>query len=324
MNEAEFEEEIDAADRKLAAQGMPVHQRSLRVFKMLASDYHGIVFGLSEAEKARFSKYEGPRLMQEIGQWYSKTYGRRAGFGGPIGHVPVVLRSHIYIANVPQLFGRLEVDVMSQIDGMTEHLHRLCTAEELYRAYRDWREGYELTYELRSPNHDFFLPKPGEAAVIRSRDLIESLFDDLEATRPALEAGHAPGVSLFHSQQLAEKSMKALLVSRGFDLREISNFGHDVNRLFEECSEFLEELTVQLLRRDVEMIAAIKMDVRYSPPEVSHRELADKFLSALRIGGAAMCALCHIARRRETYLKSELECAEPLRRQQLTGYLKYN
>ena len=45
MNEAEFEEEIDAADRKLAAQGMPVHQRSLRVFKMLASDYHGIVFG---------------------------------------------------------------------------------------------------------------------------------------------------------------------------------------------------------------------------------------------------------------------------------------
>ena len=96
MNEAEFKEKINAADLELAAQGIPVHQRIFRAFNFIAPNYNGILLGFL-AGQSQFSKYEGPRLLNEIEEWYQKIHGERSGLGEPIGHVPVVLRSDIYI-----------------------------------------------------------------------------------------------------------------------------------------------------------------------------------------------------------------------------------
>ena len=54
MTDDEFEEAIDAADRGLAESGLSVHQRPFKVFEILAPDYHGVVFGLSDAEAATY------------------------------------------------------------------------------------------------------------------------------------------------------------------------------------------------------------------------------------------------------------------------------
>lgn len=322
MNEAEFNEKINAADLELAAQGIPVHQRIFRAFNIIAPNYNGILLGFL-AGQSQFSKYEGPRLLNEIEEWYQKIHGERSGLGEPIGHVPVVLRSDIYIANVPWVFGRPEIDVLGQIEGMNDHLRSLCTPEEIRQACMDWREGYELTYELATSRQDYLLPEPRKGALEQSKDLVESLFEDLKATRPALEASRAPGIALFHSQQLAEKSMKALLVSRGYTQSKIKGFQHKINRIFAECSEFLDDLDVKILCPDIGRMAAIKMDVRYAPPKISNRELADNFMSALRIGGAMSCALCRINRRDRLFRRSEIECAEPLRNQQINGLIRY-
>jgi hypothetical protein len=72
---------------------------------------------------SQYGPFEGPNLWEAINAWYNEMYGELMKGIGPITRVPLLIRSQIYLARIPLVYGKdVKCDVGSLIDNITSTL----------------------------------------------------------------------------------------------------------------------------------------------------------------------------------------------------------
>jgi HEPN domain-containing protein len=290
VTEAEFFERMEAADQELARKDLPVHQRSLHAFMLMAPGYNGPM--MTSPEKApAFPPFVGPRLLASINDWYERRYGKVRMTMPTIGRIPLEIKGQVFLAVIPVAYGspRLTLrDIFSFIEHFTPDMAASLTQAEQMSLAQRWLRGYELMYEMEDLQGGRVQGGPA---------LFASAVLDRNAAVRALDQHHPDLANAsFHAQQLAEKALKAYLVTRaGFTEKELKDIGHKLEDLATRCEK--ESPDFIALRPDIALLKTITMAVRYTPPAVRPQEAAEMIWAALRVAGLAACKILDCERR---------------------------
>ena len=283
MNHAEFLHLVEKTDQTLAQQNVPVYARLFAAFRAMAGDYDAPIGGYGIAP-SDFPEYVGPNLIEKINDWYRDRYGEKFDLPSVLGRIPFFVRGQVFTAQIPLAYGQPKVNPLTLIDEMTESMQQSLTREELQYYTERWAVGYELVYEMEDMLGSGSLSSYTPAAAELLRKAIEDRDDAVECLR-----GPHPrtNISCFHSQQHAEKMLKAVLVEKaGMTSTLMKKIGHKINDLVTAClrvtSAFMNVQT------DAALLANIPMDIRYEIAAVDSSVAVETYCAALRVGG--LCA----------------------------------
>jgi hypothetical protein len=210
MNHDEFLRLIETTDKKLAQQNVPVYARLFAAFRAMAGDYDGPIggYGINPSD---FPEYVGPNLIETINDWYRDRYGEKFNLPSALGRIPFLVRGQVFTAQIPLAYGQPKVNPLTLIDEMTENMQRSLTREELQYYTERWAMGYELVYEMEDMLGSGDLSRYTPAAA----ELIRKAIEDRDDAVDCLRGPHPrTNISCFHSQQHAEKMLKAVLIER--------------------------------------------------------------------------------------------------------------
>jgi len=168
-------------------------------------------------------------------------------------------------------------------DEMTLDLKRSLTNEEKETCIYAWTMGCELVYEIED------LLRGGDLSQYSpvTRALITNAVGDRQTTAEALQGAHPQtNTSSFHSQQHAEKMLKAVLVhGERLPEQELKKLGHRIGGLVDRCRA--NATCFAELANDAACLDRLSMGVRYTT-HVAPREAIEYYFAALRVGG--LCA----------------------------------
>lgn len=299
MTREVFLDRMEAVDEELVRKGIPVFQRLIPAFHILAPGYSGEVF-TSPAAAARFPDYVGPRLVQRISEWYSARYGARNHLPSVLARVPILIKGQVYLGRIPLIYGAPGLglgDVLGLIEGMTPSMAAALSDADRLALMTAWIHGFQLVYEM----DDVRSIPTGSASpetLTTARGLLDSAFLDRAAAAHAFESprGDLP-TACFHAQQMAEKMLKMFVLLRGLaSEKELkSKFKHGLKDLAASCESASPDFTS--ITQDVALLSTITMDIRYTPPPMRSEEAAKMVWAALRIAGLTACQILGHERR---------------------------
>ena len=200
-----------------------------------------------------------------------------------LGRIPFLIRGQVFTARIPLAYA-WSVDPLKFIDEMTEGMKRSLTPNEIKYYAKYWVMGYELIYEMEnmlgSGNLTQYTPEAAELIRKAIEDRDEAV-DCLQGPRPRTN------ISCFHSQQHAEKMMKAVLIEKaGITLTTVKKFRHRINDLLADCLKVTSDfVNVQV---DTALLSNIQMDIRYEVAPAGSSVAVETYFAALRVGG--LCA----------------------------------
>lgn len=303
MTREEFIERIKKADAKLSAEGVPVHQRTfLKAYQLVRNpgEFNIPLFGM--VNKSLYPDYVGANLIDRINEWYKDNYGDKVYPKLDPGAVPVIIRNELYQMRIPMVFGEdVPFDPLSEIIGLTETMRNSLDAQEVSRLDSLYREGYALIYEMEDVRMLLFDPEHDPKTFSEAERIIDKAFEDRDTSIRCLSGVDVDtnGAS-FHSQQLAEKMLKGLLLIKNICTSEElkSKYGHKLQKLFERCQDTWPKLNS--VRSDIALLSNISMDIRYSQDKVRIQEAYEYVWASLRVSGVAACLITDSNRRRRT------------------------
>jgi HEPN domain-containing protein len=292
MDRTEFLRLIEETDQRLIQRNIPVHARLLAAFREMAGTYEGPILGYG-AEPKNFPDFVGPNLIEEISIWYKARYGDAYNAPTDLGRIPFLVRGQVYTARIPLAFGQPLAEPLNLIEDMTEDMKRSLTPQEIGRYAELWARGYELVYEAEDVFDQGELPGYEPAAA----ELIRKALEDRDDAVDCLRGPHPKtNISCFHSQQHAEKMMKAVLIANaGMTTATVKKIGHKLKDILAECLKVSSIFTG--IQNDVALLANIPMDIRYEMAAVDRSVAVETYFAALRVGGLCATQMSGDARR---------------------------
>lgn len=295
MEEWEFLEKIERADKDLAEKGVKIHARPFHAFDLLAPNYAGPILGYG-VNKADYPPLVGPNLLDRISDWYKDRYGDRVNMPSDRGRVPVVVRGEVYLLRVPLVFGNVRVPILRFVEGLTESMADALTESELNAIRHAWEAGFPLTYEIEDLSQE--LEKGKVSVTGTTQNMLQSAIGDRDTAVQCLSGRLDTNGACFHAQQHAEKMLKVYLLVKNLSTElQLSRppYGHDLKRILKLCSTTSGDFLA--LSSDIGLLSNIPMDIRYTVRKVDSPVAVETVWAALRIGGFCACRILGRARR---------------------------
>lgn len=293
MTKGEFLTEIERIDRELAEEKLPVFARTLEAFHRLSLNYEGPLGGYGvDAEK--YPEFTGPRLIEQIDEWYKERYGDRAYMPSVRGKVPIVLRKEVYLIRIPLVYGRPKMNILDFVEGLTKSMILSLDRGEQDSIRQTFREGYALIYEIE----DLVSWLEGNAGSIGqlALQLLKNAVEDRDTAIRCLSGIPDTNGSCFHAQQHGEKMLKGFLLSSGiYTAEDLKRMGHNVRSVFEKCERVSSAFTS--LMTSIGLLANIPMSIRYSAERIDAKIAAETVWAALRVGALTACQISGHPRR---------------------------
>jgi hypothetical protein len=211
MDRDEFLERMPLIDKELTNKGTPIHERAFHAFPLLVPNYNGPLLGVG-IDGHHYGEYDGPNLLHLTNTWCRVQYGDRFNAPTDRGKVPVFLRQEVYLIRVPLVYGSPELQILPLVNGLTPVMARSLSQSELDENQMPFVEGYGLTYEFE----DLMSHLEAEArnSVPRNDNpFLASAVRDKDTSADCLEGAIDTSGTAFHSQQLAEKMLKAVILN---------------------------------------------------------------------------------------------------------------
>ena len=283
MDRDEFLERMPLIDMELADKGVPIHARAFHAFPLLAPNYNGPLLGFG-IDRRHYGEYEGPNLLENTNTWYREQYGDRFNAPTDRGKVPVFLRQEIYLIRVPLVYGSPEIQILPLVNGLTPAMANSLSQDELDEIQRHFVEGYGLTYEFE----DLMSQLEAEArnsAPRKDDPFLASAVRDKDTAADCLEGGVDTNGAVFHSQQLAEKMLKAVIFnSTGMSEEDIrKKYNHRILDVYRDVANHNPPSAE--VASAIQKISTYKMDIRYTTNHIPKSEAVAAFWSGLRVGG---------------------------------------
>ena len=280
---SEFHEIMRQIDAELAQKGVPVHERPFQAFPIAAPDYNGplMSFGIDSSE---YGEYEGPNLLAKIHNWYKQQYGKRASAIRDLGRIPIIIKDVIYLIRIPLVYATPEINIFSFIEGLTPAVARRLSDTELDEIHNRFIEGYSLAREFEDLYSQMEAEERNGAKIINN-PFLDSAMEDKDAAAACLDEDIDANGAVFHSQQLAEKMLKAVL----FHLANLSEeeitqkYGHRTGDIYKDISNYAK--SPDRINSEVNYISQYETDIRDSYNQVSDSDAVKAFWSGFRIGG---------------------------------------
>ena len=290
-----FLELIPSVDDELAKNNVKIHARSFHAFRIMAPNYSGPLLGVG-INPAMFGKYEGPNLLEQINTWYKNVYASRVYKPTTLGKIPVIIRNEVYLIHIFLGYGSPVIDVLSSVDGLTAEMAKLLTDTELQLIHNSYVEGHSLVYEFEDLHSQLNVER-GNGAGRMKNPFMDSAFRDRDTGADCLEHSLDTNGAVFHSQQLAEKMLKAVLYeSAGLNEEEIrKKYHHRIKDVFKDVKKLAGDAFQ--LENEVRILAKYKMDIRYTSESISKSDAVEAYWSGLRIGGFCATVLSGHERR---------------------------
>ncbi|MFT6907868.1 MAG: hypothetical protein ACJAS1_004556 [Oleiphilaceae bacterium] len=283
MDRDEFLERMPLIDKELANKETPIHARAFHAFPLLVKNYNGPLLG-DGIDVSHYGEYEGPKLFQKTNKWYREQYGDRFNAPTNRGKVPVFLRQEVYLIRVPLVYGSHELQILPLVNGLTPAMARSLSQSELYEIQRCFVEGYGLTYEFEDLMSQ--LETESRNSVPRKDNpFLASAVRDKYTAANCLEGAIDTNGAVFHSQQLAEKMLKAVMLNSTEmceeDIRK--KYNHRIPDVYKDVTN--NNAPTAAVASAVQQIATYKMDIRYTSDHIPKSEAVAAFWSGLRVGG---------------------------------------
>lgn len=283
MDRQEFLERILLIDKELADKGIPIHARAFHAFPLLAPDYNGPLLGYG-IDQSLYKEYEGPNLLERANAWYREQYGGRFNAPTDRAKVPVLIRQEIYLIRIPLVFGSPEIQILPLMNGLTPAMATSLSENELEEIQRRFIEGYRLTYEFEDLKSQLNTDSRNGVGA-RNNPFLLSGFRDKDTASDCLEGTVDTNGAVFHSQQLAEKMLKAVIFHAGGiseeDIRKKYN-----HRIPDVYKDIVSGNPVPMeVTSAIQQISQYKMEIRYTSSHIPKNEAIEAFWSGLRVGG---------------------------------------
>ena len=198
-----FHEKMKLIDAELSQKGVPVYERPFQAFPIAAPDYNGPLMGCG-IDTSEYGEYEGPNLLGKIHNWYKQVYGKRINAARDLGRIPIIIREEIYLVRIPLVYTTPEINILPFVSGLTPGVARRLSDKDLDEIHNKFMEGYSLAQEFE--DLDFRLAAEG-----KNNPFLDSAMEDKDAATACLDEEMDTNGAVFHSQQLAEKMLKAVL-----------------------------------------------------------------------------------------------------------------
>lgn len=282
MDKTEFSDRMPSLDKELSDKGIPIHARAFHAFPLLTPDYNGPLLGYG-IDSSVFNEYEGPNLLEKVEAWFQEIYGDRVYSPTDRGKVPILIKQEIYLIRIPLVYGSPEIEILPLVNGLTNAMARILSVPELNEIQRRFIEGYGLTYEFEDLSSQM---DTEEKNVAKTKDnpFLMSALRDKGTAADCLEGSVDTNGAVFHSQQLAEKMLKAVIFSTGLSEDDIRRkYNHRINDVFKDISSH--NVAPSTVDSAVKLISQYKMGIRYSVDHLPKNESIEAFWAGLRIGG---------------------------------------
>jgi HEPN domain-containing protein len=216
-----------------------------------------------------------PSLSKLISDWYSTRWGAKANVDWSSGSILMLLRGEVFVSKVPLVVGSVSTSVLATIADMTNDFALSLSEEELDYVKATYQEGASHFEDIERMISKVGLRSAANPETDMRLLLINALDDARKAVLCLQYLADTNG-SRFHSQQLAEKSLKAFLTQRA------QRYGrHNLTKIHGQCVG--EDRTFDIISDAVRELSAIDMTIRYSEPKSSVRTAYCNFWSSLRV-----------------------------------------
>jgi HEPN domain-containing protein len=283
MDRDEFLERMALIDSELANKGTPIHARAFHAFPLLSPDYNGPLLG-GGIDGSHYDEYEGPNLLEKTNTWYREQYGDRFNAPTDRGKVPVLLRQEIYLIRVPLVYGSPKIQILPLVNGLTQAMARSLSQKELDEIQRCFVEGYGLTYEFEDLVSELDA-KARNNTPRKDNPFLARAVRDKDTAADCLEGAIDTNGAIFHSQQLAEKMLKAVIFNSTEmceeDIRK--KYNHRIPDVYRDVAN--SNAPSAEVSPAIQKIATYKMDIRYTSEHLPKSEAVAAFWSGLRVGG---------------------------------------
>ncbi|MGH9492141.1 MAG: HEPN domain-containing protein [Terriglobales bacterium] len=264
----ELAKKLEEIDLELSAERVRVTARPFEAHRRLVK-----TLGLRTALLLGPS---GPSpLFRNICSWYERRYGDRMLVDFKIGKKPILLRGLLFYIRFPLTYGNVSVPILEQVEGLTEDMVKSLTQEEVAQIIQQYTEGhYAFTAldNLRSAQ----LPITGAA-----RDLVKRGLHDLEAAVSLAETVEDSQGSLFHTQEAAEKFLKAALMLYGATEKEVKRLGHNLQKILSQLCQ--KDLKFAYIAEPVRVVALKGANIRHRDLRVRLERVVPSVNAALHI-----------------------------------------
>jgi HEPN domain-containing protein len=172
---------------------------------------------------------------------------------------------------------------MPMVGQFSMLIDKSLSAAELNKIQKRFIEGYGLTYEFEDLSSQMDAEERN-GAKRKDNPFLMSAFRDKGTAADCLEGSVDTNGSVFHSQQLAEKMLKAVMFAAGLSEDDIRRkYNHRINDIFKDVSSH--NVAPSTVDSAVKLISQYKMDIRYSVGHLPQNESVEAFWSGLRVGG---------------------------------------
>lgn len=285
MDAHDFHEKMMLIDTELAKKGVPVHERAFQAFPIAAPDYNGPLMGYG-MDRSAYGEYEGPNLLEKIHNWYKQAYGKRASVSRDMGRIPVIIREDIYLIRIPLVYEISEINVLPLISGLTPAMARRLSASGIDEIRDKFNEGYKLVREFE----DLYSQVGAEESngvEKKGNPFLDSAMQDKDAAVACLDEEEEidTNASVFHSLQLAEEMLKAVLFHLSDRSEEDINnkYRQGITDIYEAVSNYAK--IPAPVSSEVNHISQYDISIRDSNDQVSDSDAVEAYWAGLRIGG---------------------------------------
>src|SRR6266498_1097123 len=197
MNTKDLAQRLEVIDAQLGKQKVQLTARPFEAHRTIMAE-DGI-------QTAPFFSLAGfPTIFEDINSWYKSRYGDRMCLDVNIGEKPFLLRGLVYYFRFPLAYGTVLLEPLNFIEGMTDNLRISLTKDEMNYIGRAFMDGY---YEfLRLDTFRQYMPK---ALNTEAQEMSKRGLQDISAAISIFKTSHDAQGAMFHSQQAAEKFLKA-------------------------------------------------------------------------------------------------------------------
>lgn len=301
MTREEFLKRIKSADSKLSEEGVPVYQRTfLKAYQLVRNPGEFNIPLLGVVNKSLYPDYVGPNLIDRINEWYKEIYGDKVYPNWDCGTLPVIIGNELYQMRIPMVFGEdVQFDPFLEISGLTQAMRNSLDPQETARLDSLYREGYALIYEMEDLRMLLFDPEHDPKTYTQAELILANAFEDRDTAMRCLSGIEInTNAASFHSQQLAEKMLKGLLLIKNICTAEElkSKYGHKLQKLFERCEDVWPILNS--VRSHSALLSNISMEIRYSQNKLSATDAHEYVWASLKLSGIAACLITGSKRRR--------------------------
>lgn len=283
MTADDFHEKMRLIDAELSQKGVPVYERSFQAFPIAAPDYNGPLMS-SGIDSSEYGEYEGPNLLGKIHNWYKQIYGKRASAARDLGRIPIIIKDDTYLVRLPLVYEIPEINILPFVDGLTPAVARRLSAAELNEIRNKFIEGYTLTRKFE----DLYSQLEAEetnGTKRKSDPFLDSAMQDKDAAVDCLDEELDTNGAVFHSQQLTEKMLNAVLFHfNGMSEEDINKkYKHRIIDIYKAISGYA-KFPARIIS-ELNFISRYKLSIKDAKRQVSSSDAVKAFWSGLRIGG---------------------------------------